>query len=69
MTEGVLPADRAMSDAELDALINMLCLRCEDLQSERQAALEENDALRSESVALRIELAEAQRQLASMRGA
>ena len=57
------------AEAEMDALVNMLCLRCDDLQSERQAALDENDGLRAENVALRKELAEAQRQLASMRGA
>ena len=56
------------AEAEMDALVNMLCLRCDDLQSERQAALDENDALRSENVDLRKELAEAQKQLAMMRG-
>ena len=52
-----------------DTVIDMLFARNEDLQSERQAALDENDALRAENVALRKELAEAKRQMASMRGA
>ena len=57
------------AEAEMDALVNMLCLRCDDLQSERQAALDENDALRAENVALRKEVADQARQLSKMRGA
>lgn len=56
------------AEAEMDALVNMLCLRCDDLQSERQAVLDENDALRAENMDLRKELVEAQKQLVVTRG-
>ena len=70
MIEAILTQDRAdEAEAVIDEIISMLSARNDDLMSERQAALDESDGLQAENIALRKELAEAQKQLASMRGA
>jgi FtsZ-binding cell division protein ZapB len=70
MIEAILTQDRAdEAEAVIDEIISMLSARNDDLMSERQAALDESDGLQAENIELRKELAEVQKQLASMRGA